>query len=128
MADTSNPYARPNRLSSTRFAPVPPPPPAPAPAPAPRPLTEEQIFAQKSVEQLNAERPLADVFFELDRADLREDSKAPLQRDADWMKKWTSTAVQVEGHCDSRGSAEYNLALGSRRANAVKESLASLGV
>jgi peptidoglycan-associated lipoprotein len=109
--------------------PAPPPPPAaPAPAPAPRPLTEEQIFAQKSLDQLNAERPLSDVYFDLDKSELREDSKAPLQKDADWLKKWTSTAISVEGHCDSRGSGEYNLALGSRRANAVKEYLVSLGV
>jgi len=108
--------------------PPPPPPPPPTPAPAPRPLTEEQIFAQKSLEQLNAERPLEDVFFDLDRADLREDSRAPLQKDADWMKKWASTMVSIEGHCDSRGSAEYNLALGTRRANAVKEYLVSLGI
>lgn len=107
--------------------PPPPPPPAPAPPP-PRPLTEEQIFAQKSLEQLNSERPLDDVFFDLDRADLREDSRAPLQKNADWLKKWQSTAISVEGHCDSRGSAEYNLALGTRRANAVKEYLVSLGI
>src|SRR5947208_12607186 len=92
--------------AAPRTPPPPPPPPAPAPAPAPRPLTEEQIFAQKSVDQLNAERPLSDVFFDLDRSEIREDGKAPLQKDADWMKKWTSTAVQIEGHCDSRGSAE----------------------
>jgi peptidoglycan-associated lipoprotein len=108
--------------------PAPAPPPPPAPAPAPRPLTEEQIFAQKTVDQLNAERPLDDVFFDLDKADLREDAKAPLQKDADWLKKWTSTTISVEGHCDSRGSAEYNLALGSRRATAVKDYLVSLGV
>src|SRR5262245_3469560 len=108
--------------------PPPPPPPAPAPAPAPRPLTDEQIFAQKTLDQLNAERPLDDVFFDLDKADLREDAKAPLQKDADWLKKWGTTSISVEGHCDSRGSAEYNLALGSRRATAVKDYLVSLGV
>jgi len=107
--------------------PPPPPPPAPPP-PAQRSLSEEEIFAQKSLEQLNAERPLSDVFFDLDKADLRDDAKAPLQKDADWLKKWTSTTISVEGHCDSRGSAEYNLALGSRRASAVKEYLSSLGV
>src|SRR5262252_2167815 len=107
--------------------PAPPPPPPPPAAPAP-PLTEEQVFAQKTLEQLNAERPLADVYFDLDKSDLRDDAKGPLQRDADWLKKWTSTTVSIEGHCDSRGSAEYNLALGSRRANAVKEYLTSLGV
>jgi peptidoglycan-associated lipoprotein len=108
--------------------PPPPAPPPPAPAPAPRPLTEEEIFARKSVAQLNDERPLDDVYFDLDKSEIREDAKGRLQKDADWMKKWTSTQVSVEGHCDSRGSAEYNLALGSRRANAVKEYLTNLGV
>jgi len=108
--------------------PPPPPPPPPAPAPEPRPLSEEEIFARKSVEQLNAEHPLDDVFFDLDKSELRDDARAPLQKDADWLKKWTSVQVAVEGHCDSRGSAEYNLGLGSRRADAVKNYLVSLGV
>jgi len=106
--------------------PPPPPPPAPAPAPPPRPLTEEEIFARKSLAELSGE--LDDVYFDLDKSDIREDAKSHLQKNADWMKKWTSTQVSVEGHCDSRGSAEYNLALGSRRANAVKEYLTNLGV
>jgi peptidoglycan-associated lipoprotein len=110
-------------------APPPPPPPPPAPAPPPpRPLTEEEVFARKTLEQLNAEKPLDDVFFDLDKSDLRDDGKSSLQKDADWMKKWTSTQVTVEGHCDSRGSSEYNLGLGSRRANAVKDYLVSLGI
>ena len=108
--------------------PPPPPPPAPAPAPPPRPLTDEEIFARKTVDQLNAEHPLDDVYFDLDKSEIRDDAKPRLQKDADWMKKWTSTQISVEGHCDSRGSAEYNLALGSRRANAVKEYLTNLGV
>ena len=108
--------------------PRPPAPPPPAPAPAPAPLTEEQIFARKTLDQLNQERPLDDAFFDLDKSTLREDAKAPLQKDADWMKRWTSTQVIVEGHADSRGSAEYNLALGSRRADTVKQYLVSLGV
>jgi peptidoglycan-associated lipoprotein len=111
--------------------PAPPPPPAPPPAPTPPPpppLTDEEIFARKTVEQLNAEKPLDDVFFDLDKSEIRADGKSSLQKDADWMKKWTSTQVTVEGHCDSRGSAEYNLGLGSRRANAVKDYLVSLGV
>src|SRR6266542_1540114 len=98
--------------------PPPPAPPPPAPAPAPRPLTEEEVFARKSVDQLNAEHPLDDAYFDLDKSEIREDAKPRLQKDADWLKKWTSTQAQVEGHCDSRGSAEYNLALGTRRANA----------
>jgi outer membrane protein OmpA-like peptidoglycan-associated protein len=88
--------------------PAPPPPPAPpAPAPAPAKLTEDQLFAQKSLEQLNAERPLGDVFFNLDESTIREDARAPLQKNADWMKRWGATSIQVEGHCDERGSPEY---------------------
>lgn len=114
-------------------APPPPPPaPAPRPAPAPAPLSEEEVFRQKSVADLNAEKPLDDVFFDLDKSDIRDDGRAALQKDADWLKKWggvaTALAVTVEGHCDSRGSAEYNLALGSRRAEAVKTYLLNLGV
>jgi peptidoglycan-associated lipoprotein len=108
--------------------PAPPPPPAPAAAPAPRPLSEDEIFARKSVDQLNAERPLDDVYFDLDKSEIRDDARAPLQKDADWLKKWTSTQVTLEGHCDPRGSAEYNLGLGSRRATAVKDYLVNLGV
>jgi peptidoglycan-associated lipoprotein len=111
--------------------PSPPPParpPAPAPAPAPRPLSEEEVFARKSVDQLNAERPMDDVFFDLNKEELREDAKPSLQKDADWLKKWSSVQVSLEGHCDSRGSAEYNLGLGNRRAAAIKTYLVNLGV
>jgi peptidoglycan-associated lipoprotein len=80
------------------------------------------------VEQLNAERPLTDAFFDYDKSDLREDGRASLQKDAEFLKKWSSIIVSVEGHCDTRGSSEYNLALGSRRATAVKDYLVSLGV
>ncbi|MGH9139869.1 MAG: peptidoglycan-associated lipoprotein Pal, partial [Vicinamibacterales bacterium] len=102
--------------------------PPPPPAPAPRPLSEEEIFARKSVDQLNAEKPLDDVFFDLDKATVRDDARPALQKDADWMKKWNSIQVMLEGHCDSRGSAEYNLGLGNRRASAVKEYLVNLGI
>ena len=108
--------------------PAPPPPAPPPPATAPPPLTEEQIFAQKTLEQLNAERPLADVFFNLDQSSLRDDARGPLQKNAEWMKRWSATRILVEGHCDERGSSEYNLGLGERRAAAVKEYLVSLGI
>jgi len=108
--------------------PPPPPPPPPAAAPAPRPLSEEEIFARKSVDQLNAEKPMDDVFFDLDKSELRDDAKPALQKDADWLKKWGSVRITLEGHGDSRGTAEYNLGLGSRRATAVQGYLVSLGV
>jgi peptidoglycan-associated lipoprotein len=59
---------------------------------------------------------------------IRPDGRAPLQSNSDWLKRWTSTQIIVEGHCDSRGSSEYNLALGARRAQAVKQYLVDLGV
>jgi peptidoglycan-associated lipoprotein len=106
-----------------------PPPPAPPPPAAPAPtLSEEELFAKKTLEQLNAERPLGDVFFNLDEATIRDDARGPLQKNAEWMKRWASTRVTVQGHCDERGSSEYNLGLGDRRANAVKAYLVSLGV
>jgi peptidoglycan-associated lipoprotein len=114
-------------------APPAPPPPAPPPqppppVPAPAGLTEDEIFRRKTLDQLNAERPLGDVFFDYDMSEIRADARGPLQVNADWMKKWTGTQIMLEGHADSRGSAEYNLALGSRRANSVKDYLVSLGV
>jgi peptidoglycan-associated lipoprotein len=111
--------------------PPPPPPPAPAPAPAPPPpraLTEDELFQQKTLDQINREMPLGDVRFDYDQFTLSADARATLQRNADWMKRWGTTRVSVEGHCDARGTNEYNLALGERRANAVKEYLVSLGV
>ena len=80
------------------------------------------------MDQLNAERPLSDAFFDFDKSDIRDDAKTALSSDADWMKKWTSTQITIEGHCDSRGTAEYNLGLGSRRATAVRDYLVNLGV
>jgi peptidoglycan-associated lipoprotein len=90
--------------------------------------TEDEIFASKTLDQLNAEKPLGDVYFDLDESSVRDDARSILQRNADWMKRWTSTQVTVEGHCDSRGSSEYNLALGTRRSTSVKDYLVSLGV
>lgn len=106
----------------------PPPPPPPPPAPPAPALTEEEIFAKKSLEQLNAERPLGDVFFDLDNATIKDEGRAALQKDAEWLKRWTSTRITVEGHCDERGTSEYNLALGERRADAVRDYLVSLGI
>ena len=109
--------------------PTPPPPPAPPPAtPAPAALSEDEIFKNKTLDQLNAERPLADVYFDLDESTVRDDARGPLQKNADWMKRWTSTRITIEGHCDERGTAEYNLGLGDRRGAAVKAYLVNLGI
>jgi peptidoglycan-associated lipoprotein len=71
---------------------------------------------------------MADALFDYDEATLRDDGRAVLSKDADYLKRWTTVRITVEGHADSRGTAEYNLALGGRRAAAVKDYLVSLGV
>ncbi len=113
--------------------PPPPPPPAQVPQQPPppqvqRPLTEDELFAKKTLDQLNAEAPLGDVIFDYDQFAVREDQRAVLQRNADYMRRWTSVRVSVEGHADLRGTNEYNLALGERRANAVRDYLTGLGL
>ncbi len=71
---------------------------------------------------------LVTVNFEYDKSSLSADAKKKLQQNADWINSNPTAKVQIEGHCDSRGSIEYNLALGERRANSVKNYLGSLGV
>jgi len=68
------------------------------------------------------------VFFDYDKSNVRDDARSPLQKDAEWLRRWSQTKITVEGHCDERGSSEYNIALGERRAAAVREYLLSLGV
>jgi peptidoglycan-associated lipoprotein len=68
------------------------------------------------------------VHFEFNAYNIKEEDKGTLQRQATWLQKYPAVRVTVEGDCDERGTREYNLALGARRANAVKEYLVSLGV
>ncbi len=68
------------------------------------------------------------VFFDYDKSDIKPEGRQVLQRQAEWLKKYTNVTVTVEGHCDERGTREYNLALGERRATAVKKMLVALGV
>ncbi len=81
-----------------------------------------------TLDELNATAPLLPVFFNYDEAELLPEGQATLQQNAAWMRRWTSTRVRVEGHCDERGTNEYNLALGDSRAAAVRDYLVSLGV
>ena len=68
------------------------------------------------------------VFFDFDTYTLQPDARATLEKQAAWMKRFASVTISIEGHCDERGTREYNLALGERRANAVKDFLVALGV
>jgi peptidoglycan-associated lipoprotein len=68
------------------------------------------------------------VFFAFDRADITPESQQTLQRQAEWLQRYPNVTVTIEGHCDERGTREYNLALGERRANAAKQVLIAAGV
>jgi peptidoglycan-associated lipoprotein len=94
---------------------VPPPPP---PAPAAAAPSMEELFA----------REVKDAYFDFDKADIRADARSALTETAGFLKSYPQVKVMIEGHCDERGSTEYNLALGDRRAQAVKDFLVSLGV
>ena len=68
------------------------------------------------------------VFFDLDKYSLRPDARATLEKQAAWLKKFPAVKIAVDGHCDERGTREYNFGLGDRRAAAVKDYLVALGV
>ena len=71
---------------------------------------------------------LGDIHFDFDKSDIRADSREILQKNADWLQNNPDIKIQIEGHCDERGTAEYNLALGERRAMSTKKYLISLGI
>jgi peptidoglycan-associated lipoprotein len=125
--------------------PTPPPPAAAAPATAPvRPPAPPQSLAEAAVvppapvpnegvasstlDDLNRSSPLKPVFFDLDSSELSADAQRVLDANAVVLRQNTAWAVTIEGHCDERGSAEYNLALGDRRALAARAYLVSLGL
>jgi peptidoglycan-associated lipoprotein len=99
-----------------------------APPTTPAPTTVEGDITSQSLEEINRRGYLKDAFFDYDKAELRDDARTALSEDAQWLKSHPSVQFLVEGHCDERGTSEYNLALGDRRANAAREYLASLGV
>jgi peptidoglycan-associated lipoprotein len=104
-----------------------PPPAQPASMPAPVAATPAPSIVPGSAEDLRVN--VGDtVHFDYDKYAIMDADKATLQRQAAWLGKYPSVRVAVEGHADERGTREYNLALGARRANAVKEYLVSLGV
>jgi peptidoglycan-associated lipoprotein len=124
------PVARPAPPPVSGGGATPPGPPQqvmePVPVP-PEPVPEDAVAA-KSLDDLNRDSPLTPVFFALDSADLTTDAQATLQQNAGVLKQYGTWQITIEGHCDERGSAEYNLALGERRALAARDYLVSLGV
>lgn len=122
--------------------PVPPPgiaPPSAARPPAPpEPVSEPTVvpaepvrddrIASASLDDLNRNSPLKPVFFEYDSSDITAEAKSQLDSNAATLKRYASWSITIEGHCDERGTAEYNLALGERRAVAARAYLVSLGI
>jgi peptidoglycan-associated lipoprotein len=98
------------RVTVTQPA-APPPPPQPS-------ATEQELFNQN----------VKDVYFEYDSYEIRPDGQSAIQADAQFLKQHPGISFTVEGHCDERGSTEYNLALGDNRANAVKNALTQAGI
>jgi peptidoglycan-associated lipoprotein len=97
------------------------------PVPA-QPAVSDDAATSRSIDDLNRNSPLKPVFFAVDSADLDELGRSVASANAEVLKKNPSWVITVEGHCDDRGTAEYNLALGERRAIAVKTFLVSLGI
>jgi len=112
------PPPQPVRSAAVQPAPPPPAPPAARPAPTPAAPSLSELFRQN----------VKDAFFDFDKADVRADAREDLSRDADFLRTRTNVRIELGGHCDDRGGEEYNLALGDRRAMAVKQYLISLGI
>lgn len=123
--------------------PTPEPEPTPIQAPARTPMIEQEvsrpetetIVSQEVTEELpedlailNARGYLEDVFFDTDQWDIKPEFAEALTRNVSWLQQYRSVLILVEGHCDERNTREYNLALGERRANAVRDYLIFLGV
>lgn len=105
-----------------------PPPPAQPPPPPPPVISETDEFSSRSLEDLNRESPLQPVFFQYDSADVSSEGQTVLQANVEILRRYPTWMITIEGHCDERGSPEYNLALGEIRALAVREYLAELGL
>ncbi len=106
--------------------PPPPPPPVEVEDKTPPPMVIETA-TDPTVDQLNDMDLLKTVYFDFDKYDLSDTTRATIRLNADWLRANPGHNLVIEGHCDERGSIEYNLALGERRANATREFLASLG-
>jgi peptidoglycan-associated lipoprotein len=98
------------------------------PLPVPAEPVGEDAIGGRSLDELNRDSPFKPVFFDLDSSELNDPGRAVVSGNAAVLKKYAAWVITVEGHADERGTAEYNLALGERRATSVKTYLVSLGV
>ncbi len=97
------------------------------PAPATPPAATDAVMSE-DLATLNSRGYLKDAFFDYNKASLRDDARTAIAADSQWLRRYPALQILVEGHCDERGTEEYNLALGEKRASAVESYLASLGV
>jgi len=102
-----------------------PPPSTPAPAPEPDEYTRLRSMSPAEIDGLNL---FKDIHFDYDRSDIRDDARPVLAANAQVLRRFDFLQVTLEGHCDERGTVDYNLALGERRARATSEYLVSLGI
>jgi peptidoglycan-associated lipoprotein len=114
--------------ASTTAKPPAPPTPVKEPIPVPPEPVLEDTVASKSIDDLNRDSPLQPAFFEYDSAELSPDAQKVLDANAGILKRFPTWTISIEGHTDERGTAEYNLALGERRATAARTYLVSLGI
>jgi peptidoglycan-associated lipoprotein len=105
--------------------PPPPPPPAEAPPPPPAQVGESVLPGSERDFVINAGDR---VYFDFDKYDVRTDAQPILDAQAAWLQRYPAVQVRIEGNCDERGTREYNLALGARRANAIRDYLMGKGV
>src|ERR1700759_2952336 len=133
------PMTKPSALNvETTPVPAPPPPPAAAPQEVKPPVApevndqKEDLLMSSDLQVVNDELKRRgfspDIFFDYDESTLSDDTRDKLSRNADLLKGNSQFSVTIEGHADARGTSEYNLALGERRANAVRDYVTSLGV
>lgn len=115
-----------SKKAPEELPPAPQPTSAPAPTPAPPPSTGAVPGTQAHFSQTMQGRDT--IFFDTDKYDIDAEDQAALRQQAQYLQQYPNIRATVEGHCDERGTREYNLALGERRANAAKNYLVSLGV
>ncbi len=96
--------------------------------PIPKPVVQEESIEDMSLEEINKKGYLQRIHFDFDKYNIREDQKPILIKNAEWLKAHPTVKILIEGHCDERGTEEYNLALGEKRAKAVRDFLISLGI
>ena len=104
-----------------------PPPPSPPPPPPPS-IGGEDEFASRTLEELNRDSPLEPIFFAYDSSELDVEGRSVLETNAEVLRRYPTWMITVEGHCDERGTPEYNLGLGERRALVAREYLVELGL